>query len=202
MANIFTNEKVNDKTILMSNGSTSVFLETLCLAGADIAIENYQKDLMIWFAQHDWTIRGMGAEGFDICDIIWDKQLFEQQKRFINQVIDLTQNKTNWNLLPYTPDEERLLMNLSEFREMINDFNIGHIDLEQEEKLIDFDDKVQLYEQCSKHRAFKHWHGCIICNNDADDINEQHSTTSLSSNRKKTWFRTFVSQIICRFDRK
>ncbi len=73
MGNIITNSKFNNKIIQMSNGLTSVFIETICLAGSDIAIENYQKDLMIWFAQRDWILLGMGLEGFDISEIIWHK---------------------------------------------------------------------------------------------------------------------------------
>ena len=166
MGNAITNIKVTDKPILMSNIRTSAFLETICLGGADIATENYQKELMIWIAQHDWRIRGLGCEGFDICEIIWDKQIFDKQKKFILRVIDSTINKVNWNLLSYIPKEEWLFGKLSDFRIMVNNFNREHIELDKEEKLFDFDDKVQLYEKCEKHKIYKHYEGCIICNNE------------------------------------
>jgi len=45
MGNIITNEKINDRAILMSNGLTSVFIETICLAGSDIASEKYAMSI-------------------------------------------------------------------------------------------------------------------------------------------------------------
>ena len=169
MVNVITSIKVNNQTILMSNLNTSHFLKTICLGGADIAIENYQKDLMIWFAQHDWNIRGLGCEGFDVCEIIWDKQRFNEQKKFILKVIDSTIDKTNWDLLHYTPPEEWLFGKLSDFRIMINNFNEEHIEPDEEEELFAFDDKVRLYEKCDKHKVYKHWYGCIICDDQVED---------------------------------
>jgi len=88
MGTEITNTAVDDETIAMSNGLTSVFLDTLCLAGCDIAFKPYQKDLMLWFAQRDWTLTGMGFEGFDISQIIWDAAIFEEQKKFILETVD------------------------------------------------------------------------------------------------------------------
>ena len=83
MGNRISNRQVDDQTLKMSNGGTDVFLDTLCLAGSDIATEEYQKDIIIWLAQRDSEIGGRGASGFDIAKIIWQEGLFDQQKAFI-----------------------------------------------------------------------------------------------------------------------
>lgn len=163
MGNIITNSKFNNKIIQMSNGLTSVFIETICLAGSDIAIENYQKDLMIWFSQRDWILLGMGLEGFDISEIIWHKNQFEQQKDFIIKVIDFAINKTNWDLLSYNP-HEMIFTVLKDFKQMIIDFNIDFIDEKSEINLFDFDGFVKKYDKCEKHKIYLHCQGCVICN--------------------------------------
>ncbi|SEL79893.1 hypothetical protein SAMN04488505_1021140 [Chitinophaga rupis] len=163
MGNIITNEKINDSTILMSNGLTSVFIETICLAGSDIALEKYQQDIMIWFSQRDWMILGMGFEGFDIGEIVWRKEIFYEQQRFILKVIDRATEKTNWDLLNYTPGE-MIFETLTNFRQMIQDFRIEHIETENEIPIFDFDGIINRYDKCDKHSIYKHYAGCVICN--------------------------------------
>ena len=164
MGNIITNEKINDRAILMSNGLTSVLIDTICLAGSDIALEKYQQDIMIWFSQRDWMILGMGFEGFDIGEIIWDKENFYAQQKFILKVIDLATEKTNWDLLNYNPGE-MIFATLTDFRQMIHDFKIEHIETENEISIFDFDGIINRYDKCGKHRIYKHYAGCVICNN-------------------------------------
>lgn len=168
MANIFTNKKVDDEIVRMSNGMTSVFIETFCLAGADFAKEELEKDLMIWFGQRDWVIIGMGVEGFDISEIIWNKIDFNQQKNFILRVIDLIYKKRNWEYLSYQPNTDLLFGKLDKFKEMIISFtkeNIGDSDLK--EGIFEFEGAIIKYDRCVKHQIYKHWQGCVICNNEA-----------------------------------
>jgi len=168
MANIFTNTKVNDEILRMSNGLTSVFIETFCLAGADLAKKQFEKDLMIWFGQRDWVILGMGVEGFDISEIIWNTKEFEQQKAFILKVIDSVYTKRNWQYLSYEPNTSFLFEKLDMFKDMIHSFtsqNIGNNDWE--EGLFEFDGEIMKYDRCEKHKIYKHYQGCVICNNEA-----------------------------------
>jgi len=164
MANTITNDKINDSVIAMSNGLTSVFIETICLAGSDIAVEKYQQDLMIWFSQRDWMLLGMGFEGFDVAEIIWDKENFYAQQKFILKVIDLAIEKTNWDLLDYTPGE-MIFGKLTDFKQMIHDFRIECIDTANEIPVRDFNDLINRYDKCEQHRIYKHPYGCVICNN-------------------------------------
>jgi len=165
MGTLITNEAVDDESVSMGNALTSVFFETLCLAGGGIAALPWQKDLMIWFAQRDWTLTGMGFEGFDISRIIWDAAVFEEQKSFIIEVADRALKETNWNLLGYKPDKNLLFGALRVFKNMIQKYGADKIDTGNQIEIYDFDKKIKKYEVCEKHKVYKHAEGCIICNN-------------------------------------
>lgn len=168
MANIFTNKKVDNEIIQMSNGLTSVFIETFCLAGRDLATEDYQKDLMIWFAQWDWTIMGMGLEGFDISEIIWNKEMFDNQTKFILAVIDSVIKKKNWQHLSYKPNEDFLFRKLGIFKEMILSYKKEMIEPgDWEYGIYDFEGDFEKYGRCEKHHIYLHWNGCVICNSES-----------------------------------
>lgn len=164
MANIISNENVRKQDYLqMSNGLTSVFIDTICLGGSEIAENEFQKELMIWFAQRDWQLMGLGIIGFDVAEIIWDKEIFTEQKSFILKTLERSLNKTNWELLGYNPREEWVLKNLNGFKRMISEFESRHIEKEEEYKIIPFEDK---FKKCNKHKIYLHVKGCVICNNE------------------------------------
>jgi len=165
MANIFTNGKVNAEYFHMSNGLTSVFIETFCLAGIENATEDYEKDMLIWFGQRDWTLLGMGIEGFDIAEIIWDANKFDKQKAFIIASIEGVFQEKNWDLLNYTPNREWLFEKLVIFKKMIEDYTVIHIDKALQFEVFEFDGEVKRYDTCETHKIYKHMGGCVICNN-------------------------------------
>ncbi|WP_291725602.1 hypothetical protein [Bernardetia sp.] len=164
MANTISNDNVRERDYLnMSNSLTGIFIDTLCLAGSDIAKEEYQKDIMIWFAQRDWSLLGLGIIGFDITEIIWDKSLFQHQKKFILKVIERALEKANWNQLSYEPREDWIMSSLKTFKRMIEEFNLEHIEKEEIFEIIPFGNK---YQKCEKHQIYLHIEGCVICNNE------------------------------------
>lgn len=163
MANIISNDAVNESHYFsMSNGLTDVLIDVICLAGSDIAEEAFQKELMIWFAQRDWRIMGLGITGFDISDIIWDSEIFDKQKVFILEVIQKALIRKNWEVLEYEPKEEWIFPKLNQFTKMIDDFKKEHIKNEQQTQVIPFD---VIYTKCSKHQIFLHVGGCRLCDN-------------------------------------
>ncbi len=103
----------------MSNGGTAVFLMVLILSGTAIAQSKKEKELIIWFAEHDRTATGMGNSGFDISDIPWSIDTFDKEKEFILKVIDGAFQKINWEVLDYELNEELIFEYLNTFRELI-----------------------------------------------------------------------------------
>lgn len=165
MANLITNNHVNESEIQLSNGLTSVYIDTLCLAGSDIATQPYEKNLLIWFAQKDGTIVGYGFEGFDIVAIIWSPEMFDKQKNFLLLLIDAALAKRNWRRLQYVPRDDMIFECLSQFREMVRAFEKKHIVLTEQDSLWEFDAGIQMYERCKKHDVYMHAYGCVVCNN-------------------------------------
>ncbi len=164
MANIISNDSVDKEDYLqMSNGLTGVFIDVICLSGGEIAKYDFQKDLMIWFAQRDWMVMGRGIIGFDISDIIWDEEIFAKQKDFILEVLERSIEKKNWNLLSYSPKEDWVIIKLKGFRRMIKSFEKIHIEEDEQYELVPFE---KMYGKCDKHHIFLHFGGCVICNNE------------------------------------
>lgn len=163
MSNVISNVWApRPEFLTMSNDLTSVFINTICLAGADIAEMDFQKDLLIWFAQRDQEVTGLGCVGFDVSQIIWRKDIFQQQKKFIINTLDRAASKTNWHLLDYQPNEDRLIDQLISFRKMIESMDETQIESTDQIDLTPFD---QHYEKCQRHQVFLHALGCVICNN-------------------------------------
>ncbi|MEY3443673.1 MAG: hypothetical protein RLZZ519_1954 [Bacteroidota bacterium] len=163
MGNSVSNEQVRPGEFLnMSNGLTAVFIDTLCLAGATIATEDYQKDLMVWLGQRDWTMFGLGCISFDLAEIIWEPAIFDQQKAFLIQVAELAINKSHWHLLDYSPHEEWALQSLARFRTMLTEFEVKHIHPEQKLPLLS---EPGNYPRCPEHGVYLTVGGCVVCNN-------------------------------------
>ena len=63
--------------LVMSNGGTDVFINILALSGAVIARTESEKRLMVYLSEKDQII-GRGCVGFDIVEMPWDKETFEE----------------------------------------------------------------------------------------------------------------------------
>jgi len=70
--------------ISMSNGTTSVVISILVLAGSRLAISERQKELIVWLAYQDQSVRGIGTVGFYMNEIPWSKDCFEEEKQFLS----------------------------------------------------------------------------------------------------------------------
>lgn len=97
----------------MTNQSTTVFIETLVLSGSKIANIDREKEFIIWFAQRDQNIVGLGTVGFDLDEMPWVEDDFFQMKNFILDCIRGVINKYQWDLLDYEPNEEWIKKHLN-----------------------------------------------------------------------------------------
>jgi len=83
MGNLITYKTDPSKNIQMSNGLRTVLISVLCLAGRDMADTNEKRDILIWLAQRDQSIFGLGIVGFDITEVCWSIDYFDEQKAFL-----------------------------------------------------------------------------------------------------------------------
>lgn len=166
MSNIIS---LDSDTISMSNGLTDVFINVLMLSGSRLAETVDEKRLIVWLAERDQSKVGMGTVGFDIREMPWNINRFEESRRFMLETVVLAKNKTDWDKLDYAPNEELLFPVLNKFSDMLSKLAAKDIDPNAvEEWLSDAtsDDPVFLgFPKCEKHGALLSCFGCQLCNN-------------------------------------
>ncbi len=163
MSNIIMLHKKCSECIHMSNGLTSVFIDVMLLSGSQIAQTQQQKNLIIWLSEKDQSKVGIGTVGFDICDMPWNTQTFQQDKAFLIKTALEVKNKLMWEYLDYTPNEEMLFYCIDKFIELVSNMNTTYI---QAEILQQWLAEEQLYyDKCPKHHTLLTIFGCHICNN-------------------------------------
>jgi len=163
MSNIITNVRVSEKDYLqMSNSTTDVFIDVLIISGSFIAQTHWQKELIVFLSLNDQEIKGLGCVGFDIYELGWKVDIFEDQKSFLLNVIDSALKKMNWEVLNYEPNEELIFTNLKRFREMIINYSIKFVEYEDALKWNN-DFKTLEFKKCDKHKVYMHPYGCKLC---------------------------------------
>lgn len=166
MSNIIS---LNSDTLSMSNGLTDVFIDVLTLAGSRLAETVDEKRLIVWLAEKDQSKVGMGTVGFDIREMPWSINRFEESRRFMMKTIELAENRTDWDKLDYAPNEELLFPMLNKFSGMLS--KLSAKDIIQNALLewldaADKDDPVLLgFPKCGKHGTLLSCYGCHLCNN-------------------------------------
>lgn len=159
------------ESISMSNGLTSAFLELLVISGSIIAQSNRERELIIWLAQRDQAIVGIGTVGFDIYEMPWTFENFEEERNFISQTIISAINGVGWEHLNYESQQDWILERLEHFHQMINHFDkqyVNEIHYKEWLEIDEDDDNLTIpegYPKCNKHLVYLSCHGCILCNN-------------------------------------
>lgn len=177
MANIISLHAEHKKTeewLSMSNGGTSVFITALVLSGSRIANNQRERELIVWFAEHDQSIVGIGTVGFYISEIPWQKDNFIMEKEFVLRVIEGAFANMGWESLNYEPNEKFVFNYLKIFKKLLIDFNEKYIDETSYIKWIELinNDKCGVpkgFPKCSKHNVYLHYAGCVVCNDSPEN---------------------------------
>ena len=153
--------------IQMSNGLTDVFLNVLILSGSALAKTVSEKRLIVWLAEKDQSRMGAGTVDFDLWDMPWDLNTFEEDKAFLLRVVSAAKKRLGWEKLDYCPDEDMLFPCLDRFSELISNFSqIQSGALEEWLAESDPSDPVMSgFPRCSRHQTLLSIFGCHICNN-------------------------------------
>ena len=147
----------------VSNGGTSVFVAVLCLAGHEVATKEWQKDLLVWISTHDRHVIGNGNTGFDLSEMGWQTERYEEQKLFLLLLTERARSKTNWEKLPYDPPMERAAFALDRFDKLVQGFDREHCrNMELQWSV----EPVRPFIRCTAHDIFMHSEGCVICNDE------------------------------------
>ncbi|MGF9697904.1 hypothetical protein [Paenibacillus sp. MABNR03] len=155
----------------MTNGLTSVFIEVLSISGSMLAKTNREREMTIWLAQQDQSIVGIGTVGFDIDEMPWTVDTFDDEKDFMLRMIAHAIAESAWEKLSYEPRKEAVIYCLEQFRIMIQAFMKQHVNLSnylEWSEIEEDDDRPTIppgYPKCAKHEVYLSCHGCILCNN-------------------------------------
>ena len=175
MGNIISfdgNVSENDDSLSMSNGLTDVFLDYLLVSGSELAKTDSEKILIVFLAEKQQSVIGIGNVDFDIIEMPWQKSTFESDKIFILKVINyakkLSFQKNIWNKLGYEPNRELLEYALDKFEILIKHMTENDIDSDNFENLLNESDKNDPvycgFPKCPKHGIFLSFFGCKFCN--------------------------------------
>jgi hypothetical protein len=116
--------------IYLSNMGTSVLLIMLVLSGTAIARTEGEKNLVVFLAEHDQTYCGFGVVGFDLNEMPWDRDAFEDQVLFMIRVIDGALARTNWDKVQnFTPRIEEYAPLLENLKSMLSDLRPTDIEI-------------------------------------------------------------------------
>ncbi|KIZ15797.1 hypothetical protein [Streptomyces natalensis] len=161
MGNVFHG---GTRSLSMSNGGTSVFVEVLMLAVTDLAGRPWDYRFATLLTLQDQSIMGRGAVGFDLEDIDWGRSRQQQAeaKDFVLRVIDLALRRHRWDELRYDPPFAQDY--LHEFRDMVDAFDPAIA--ERHSGTFPSADEAAS-ASCVRHRVLSslpHWEGCVFCN--------------------------------------
>ena len=168
MSNMICFNYKSDKDDLnMSNGGTSMFINILCLSGGRLAKTESQKLFMVFLAEKNQNVIGLGTAGFDIVDMPWDRSSFAEDKAFMLRVIDLAKQKLGWETLDYEPNKEFADEFLDTFRKLVERMTVDDIvDDSLTEWLSEADENDPIkcgFPKCKIHDTYISVHGCQVC---------------------------------------
>ena len=143
MANIISlnNSKNKENNISMSNQGTDVFLDVLITCALSDEMSESQLKLLE-FLEDKKYINGHspGTISFDIEEMPWNSNSFNDDKSWLQKLIQKTKDPLLWKKLGYEPEPEIILPWLDKFSEMIDRFNI-----DEEKKLNISDNNSKIF---------------------------------------------------------
>ncbi len=169
MANIIslnTNTPISE-CLQMSNSCTSVFICGFGLSGSRLAKSEQEKRLIKWLLERNQAFLGIGMVGFKICDMPWNKESFEVDKRFLVSVLNGIRNKLGWDTLDFVPNEELLFSCTDTFEHLLEGLSLNAINIENTEEWLEqslkHNTNFQEFLLCPKHKVLLTLFGCQVC---------------------------------------
>lgn len=171
MSNILSH-KAKDRFYTINNAYTQLLFSTLLIAGSKLAKTPWQKQFLIWLAEHDQNHMGSGMVGFDVTNVYWIESEFDEQKQFVVDLAKNALNKKIWSQLPFTTNEPQLIALLQDWISLFS--VVQKQDIVQGKQ--DFNwlckpESSMLNDKCPQHNIYLNRLGdsvqlcCMICNN-------------------------------------
>ena len=162
----FWDEHMRD-SMHMPNGGAAVLVNILCLSGGRLAETESQKRMMVYIAEQNQFMYGLGNVNLDIDRLPWDRAHFAEDKSFMLSVIEGARQKLGWETLDYTPNEEFALSYLDEYQILMERMTEADIKDESLTEWLGWHKPDQPpkcgFPKCSKHDAYIAIDGCQVC---------------------------------------
>ncbi len=166
---------IDDDSLSMSNGLTDVLIDYLLISGSELAESESEKRMIVFLAEKQQTIIGMGNVDFDILEMPWQTNTFSADKAFLLKVISyarlLSLQKGIEDKLGYKPNQEHIEYALNGFETLINRITVNDINENNLNEWIsgaEIDDPIYCgFPKCRKHNVILSHFGCKLCNDGA-----------------------------------
>ncbi len=170
MSNVIrlNDDSSKDDWLSMNNGTMDVFIDMLIVCGSALAKTDAEKKMIVWLAEKDQSIVGLGTVGFDIVEMPWTESNFDVEKMFMIKVVQVAESGYDWSKLGYSPNESIVIPFLKHFSELVEQMTVDKINEKEQEEWLescDKDDPVKCgFPRCEKHGILLSCFGCKICN--------------------------------------
>lgn len=158
----------DDDLLSMSNGLTDVLIDVLLASSSELAATKSEKRMVVFLAEKQQSIVGIGTVGFDIIEIPWQIETFESDKEFLLRAIYYARSWNKWETIGHTPNLEHLTSALDTLEILINRMTVNDVDesnLREWINAAEKDDPVNCgYPKCPKHGLLLSIFGCKFCN--------------------------------------
>jgi hypothetical protein len=160
VSNLITNEKSGPgRYFVVDDAGLTQAVSAILLAGSDMATTAWERELMTWFAEHDQSVMGPGLIGFDLDEIAWQPERFQEQQGFLIRVIDAAMARHRWESLraepALAPEQLRRL------RELVQSYRVEYV---EPAKRWVWNTPADRIWKCPVHNVYCHGQGCQICN--------------------------------------
>lgn len=136
----------------------SVIVSTLLLAGSDLAKTKWEIDFVRFVAGLDQGVVGSGMVGFDLADIAWTRDGFEEERSFVLRTLAAARRRHRWGLLGYDPPFADA--QLAELATLVERWTVDCIGEPHPWDIWLAADRV---EKCAEHDVIMNAEGCAIC---------------------------------------
>lgn len=149
----------------MNNALSGYFFVALALSSSALATTPAQEVIARWLAGCDQALFGLGAVGFDVCDLPWDPLYFPSQRDFLLAATTDAMTGERWRDLLDLDDtwQQFVLDALGRFRQLVEHLTQRDLPLQPRQDLPEqLDQQAQStgelarFERCPLHGVFLH----------------------------------------------
>ena len=135
--------------------------------GSLLAKSNWEKRLMVYFAEKNQKLVGLGIVGINLSELEWNKSTFNEQKAFLKDIVNSSMKNKSYNKYHFKLDDKLAHQKLNEIFKLIEKLKIEDI---SDSKFRYFFEPPDLIDKiCSKHKTYLNYFDvppvdkCLIC---------------------------------------